>query len=87
MARYFFHSADGIVDRDTIGTELVNDHAARSAAVRFAAEYLAKDPNMLWESRDFRVDVTDENGETLFTVITVAIDGPGLWRRKRSEMR
>jgi hypothetical protein len=76
MPRYFFHTADGSVDRDISGTELPNANAARTYAVKFAAECLAADPGYLWESGEFRIDVTDEQNRTVFTMISIAIAGP-----------
>ena len=82
MKRYFFHTSDGTIERDLIGTELASDNEARSTAVKFAAKRLVERPEMMWESSDFRVDVTDVKGETLFTMICVAIDGPAYWNKR-----
>jgi hypothetical protein len=80
MPRYFFHTADGSVDRDTEGQELRDANAARTQAVKFAADCLADNPEFLWQSCDFRVDVTDEADLTVFTLITIALDGPSYVR-------
>lgn len=62
MPRYFFHTADGGVQRDDEGTELAGVEAARVAAIRFAGEVLASEPNSLGDSGEFQVRVLDENG-------------------------
>lgn len=76
MPRYFFHLADGHRDFDEAGTELENDQAAQLAAVQFAGELLRHQPIELWQKGQWRVEVTDETGVLLFTIITLAIDAP-----------
>lgn len=76
MPRYHFHSADGSRDPDPEGTELPDDAAAQLAAVQFAGEVLRDDPDKLWQAGQWRVEVTDDAGVLLWTVITLAIDAP-----------
>ena len=76
MPRYFFHTADGARTRDTEGSELENHHVARVEAIVYAGARLKEDPDLLWDGRDFRVEVTDQAGMLLFTVITLAVDAP-----------
>lgn len=76
MPRFFFHTADGSRDRDTTGTELPDATAARVAAIRYAGDLLSDQPDVLWDGRDFRVEVTDEKSDLLFTIITLAVDAP-----------
>ena len=76
MPRYHFHSADGSRDPDLEGTELENDQAAQQAAVAYAGAMLKDDPMLLWEKGSWRVEVTDEEGVLLFTVVTLAMDAP-----------
>ena len=78
MPRYFFHRSDGYVERDDEGVELSSLHAARVEAVTFAGASLAEEPEQVWNGQDFRVEVTDEQGLLLFTVITLAIDSPAV---------
>lgn len=76
MPHYYFHTADGRRDRDRQGAELADHRAARKQAIRFAGAILDSEPEVLWDGRDFRVEVTDEAGQLLFTVITLAVDAP-----------
>lgn len=76
MPRYFFHTADGSRQRDEEGTELRDQQAARTEAVRFAGALMGDRPDMLWDGHDFRVEVTDEAKHLLFTVITLVVDAP-----------
>lgn len=76
MPRFFFHTADGSRKRDEEGTELADLAAARIEAIRFTGMVLAGEPHHLWFHQDFRVEVTDETGLLLFTIITLAIDAP-----------
>jgi hypothetical protein len=76
MPRYFFHTADGSRDRDLVGTELNNYREARAAAIQYAGDVLSHEPEQLWDDADFRIEVTDETGLMLFTVIMLAIDAP-----------
>ena len=76
MPRYHFHHSDGGFVPDTEGTELANLDAARVEAVRFAAEMARDRPDLVWNGRDFRVEVTDESGMLLCTVVLLGIDAP-----------
>jgi hypothetical protein len=78
MPRYFFHRTDGYFQRDDEGVELESLQAARIEAVTFAGASLAEEPEQVWNGQDFRVQVTDEQGLLLFTVITLAIDAPAV---------
>lgn len=76
MPRYFFHTVDGGRDRDQEGTELSDNAAARKAAIRFAGAVLHDEPDVLWDGRDYRVEVTNEAGDLLFTIVMLSIDAP-----------
>ncbi|WP_120251137.1 DUF6894 family protein [Sphingobium limneticum] len=76
MPRYFFHTVDGGRDFDQEGTELPNDAAARKAAIRFAGAVMHDEPDVLWDGRDYRVEVTNETGALLFTIVMLSIDAP-----------
>ena len=76
MPRYFFHTADGSRDRDLEGVELKDHSAARREAIKFAGSVLNDQPAVLWDGRDFRVEVTDKTGDLLFTIITLAVNAP-----------
>ena len=81
MPRYFFHAADGGREPDLKGTVLPDDAAAQYAAVQFAGETLRWNPKDIWNRGQWRVEVTDERGALLFTVITLAVDAP--WQLPR----
>ena len=74
MPRYFFATADGTRETDHIGTQLANIAAARVEAIRYAGDVLSDQPGMLWDGEDFRVEVSDETGLVLFTVVTMAMN-------------
>lgn len=76
MARYFFHTVDGGRDRDPEGIELPGLEAARNAAIRYAGDVLSDSPDVIWDGKGFRVEVTDEREQLLLTVITFAVDAP-----------
>jgi hypothetical protein len=76
MPRYFFATADGERHQDTEGTELPGLSAARVAAIKYAGAIMEDEPSVLWDGRDFRVEVTDERGLLLFTIITLAVNAP-----------
>ena len=76
MPTYFFHTADGDRDLDKEGTELPDNAAARKAAIKFAGAVMHDDPDVLWDGHDYRVEVTNQTGDLLFTVIMLSIDAP-----------
>lgn len=84
MPRYFFNTADGSRDRDVEGTELADLNAARKEAIQFTGAVLRDDPDRIWDGRDFRVDVSDENDTSLLIVITMAIDAVAVWPKRET---
>ena len=76
MPRYHFSSVDGQRDPDPEGTELADLAAARQLAVQYAGEVLQSDPAIVWHNGQWRVEVTDDEGVLLFTLLTLAIDAP-----------
>ena len=68
MARYFFHVRDGTDKPDSEGTDLPNDGAARSEAVVAMGEALKDLDGRFWESREWRMVVTDITGATVCTL-------------------
>lgn len=74
MPRYFFHSVDGQLDVDEEGSELPNLAAARVRAIRYAGDVLTSEPEVLWDGHEFRVQVTDEHGAVVVTIVTLAVD-------------
>jgi D-lyxose ketol-isomerase len=68
MARFHFHTKDGIACSDPQGTELPNFEAAQAHAVQHLSERLRGNPHLVWDTRDFSIIVTDDHGLTLFTL-------------------
>ena len=75
MPRFFFHTVDGGEHQDDEGTDLPGIAEARAAAVRYGGALLADDPGMLWDGREMRVEVADEDGRLVATIVVLAIDG------------
>lgn len=76
MPRYFFHRTDGFVEHDDTGTVFKDVAEARVAAVIFAGETLRDKPDYVWQGQELRVEVTDEQGRLILTVVSLAIDAP-----------
>ena len=81
--RYFFNVTGVVHDPDDKGLEIGSLSDARIAAVKFASEYLRDRPELVWLGEEFRVEVTDEKGRTLFTFIAVGVDAPAQEGRLR----
>ena len=81
MPSYFFHTADGTRDLDREGVELADDAAARKEAIRFAGAVMHDQPEVLWDGRDYRVEVTNTSGDLLFTIVMLSIDAPAAAER------
>ena len=71
MPRYIFDAA-GACGPDLNGTELPDHHAARQAAVKYAALLVSENPDLALES--FRVDVRDASYMRLYTVVITVFD-------------
>ena len=69
MPRFFFHTTNGKLTTDAEGIDLPDASAAQTAAIRLAGELLNGAPDFLRESKDLKVDVTDANAVSLFTVL------------------
>ncbi len=78
MTRYYFHRTDGGFDPDTEGTELPDLDAARVEAVRYAAGTVRDHPDYVWDGNDFRIEVTDEGGLLMCTIVILGIDAPAV---------
>lgn len=76
MPRYFFKTEDGQVHRDQDGTELSGLSAARVHAIRYAGDVMSNEPDVLWDGNEFHVEVSDEKGALLFTIICHAQNAP-----------
>jgi hypothetical protein len=78
MRRYHFHSEDGVRLTDEEGTELEDADAAMDVAVQVMVEALNHNSQEFWRTRSFRVVVTADGDEWLFTLDLGAIDAPAL---------
>jgi hypothetical protein len=77
MPRYFFNIEDHVRDPDDEGTELADAAEARLHAIAFAAGVLKDDPDLVWDGREFMIQVKDEGGEPIVDIIVRAEDRRG----------
>ena len=76
MPLFFFDPADGTHPRDVIGTVLPDISTARIHAVCYAGELLRNHPRILWDGRDFTIEVFDKNRMHLFSIIVFELTLP-----------
>jgi predicted phage gp36 major capsid-like protein len=65
MPRYFFHTQDGGTYTDRLGVELSGPGEARSKAIESAGEAIKDELRDMWSSGEWRMQVIDEDGETV----------------------
>lgn len=75
MPTYFFHTDNGTRVEDAVGVELPNQARAHRDAIRLTGAMLKDEPGLLFGDREFRMEVADENGTTLFTILVQAAAG------------
>lgn len=68
MPRYFFHVLDGYTARDTDGTELPDIYAAQEQAIHMSGEILRDMGCKFWNGTEWKLEVTDEHGQSLFVL-------------------
>lgn len=73
MPRYFFHRIDGGFDPDHEGTVCDDPRSARLEAIRYATKVVGDDPDYLWNG-SLRIQVNDEAGYAVTTIILLAVD-------------
>jgi hypothetical protein len=76
VPRYHFNVHDGVSLPDPDGTELATLDAARVEAVRLAGQLLLDSGEEFWSNGDWKVDVTNDRGLILFTLMFSAFDAP-----------
>jgi hypothetical protein len=76
VVKYHFNMIDATVDHDETGQEFATGGDARNEAIRFAGEVIRDRPDIVRTDKDFRVEVINEEGFPLFTIIIVAVDHP-----------
>ena len=78
MPRYFFNVTDGYSNPDPEGTELPDVYTAQAEAIRLSGELLRDMGAKFWNGAEWKLEVTDENGQILFILHFSAEEGPGL---------
>jgi hypothetical protein len=78
VPRYFFHVTDGYSDRDDEGTQLPDIYAAQHEAVRTSGEILRDMGAKFWDGTEWKLEVTDEQGQILLTLRFSAEEHPAL---------
>lgn len=63
MARYFFHTDNGVQHRDAEGVELAPDQPPHLAAARLLGELLVDSPETFWLARSLTVTMTNGRGQ------------------------
>jgi hypothetical protein len=81
VPRFHFNAHDGSDHPDLEGVELADVPAARSFAIRYFRDMLHDDPGSLIECGEWKMEVTDEGGLTLFSLHLIGINAPAVDRR------
>lgn len=76
MSRFHFHLQDDHFYPDEEGMELADLKAARSTAIRMTAELLSDHLGDFWDGRQWKLEVTDDQGSLLFALSFSASDAP-----------
>ena len=74
VPRYFFDLADNNREIDDDGIELPGHAEARREAVIFLGATIRDEPEKIWDGRELRVEVRDEERRLVLTVIALAVD-------------
>ena len=74
MPRYYFNVHDGRFFSDEVGTELPDLAAARRLAVVASGEAIKDLAEQFWDTSEWRMDVSDEQGKVLFTLRLTSIE-------------
>lgn len=80
MPRYHFNVHDGVSLPDEDGYELPDLAAAQRCAVKLSGDLLREHGELFWTGEEWRMDVTDERGLILFTLMFVATHAPSTSR-------
>jgi hypothetical protein len=73
---YHFNVHDGRAYPDTLGSDCSDLAAARIEAVRRIGQLLAEEAARFWTGDEWTMDVTNESGLTLFTLMFIATNSP-----------
>jgi hypothetical protein len=72
--KYFFNLAGAVYDPDVLGVELPALSDARVMAAQHAGELLRDRPGLAWLGEELRVEVSDSDQVTMFTLIVLGVD-------------
>ncbi|MFL6762449.1 MAG: DUF6894 family protein [Sphingomicrobium sp.] len=78
MARYYFNIDDGAGIEDTVGMELSSLAEAKCEAVSYAGRLICDHAGRFWNSGDWNMTVTNENGLSLFSLQLVGTESPAI---------
>ncbi len=82
MPRYFFNVVDHGRENDEEGMELPDAATARIAGISYAGCVLHNEPDLVIDGEALRVEVVDDAGQLLSTIVTRVVDAPGAWNRQ-----
>lgn len=74
VPQYFFHTTNGKLTTDAEGIDLPDASAAQTAAIKLAGELLKDAPDLLSETTNLKVEVTDAKALALFTVLVTVLN-------------
>ena len=80
MERFYFNVMDGASAPDREGVLLSGLDAARIEAVRLTGALLSEAPASACAGDDWRVEVVDQRGLTLFMITVITTDSPATRR-------
>ena len=72
----FFNLAGAVHDPDEVGLEVASMDEARKVAAVHVGELIRDDPSLIWKGEEVRLEVADQQGIILFTVILLGVDAP-----------
>ena len=78
MPRFHFNVHDGVSQLDKKGTVLPDREAARIEAIHFAGCILKDETKRVALGEDWRIEVTDHTGLTLFQIAIQLVTSPAL---------
>ena len=81
MPRYFFN-----IDRDdddTVGQEFAKIAEAKCEAVKLAGKVICEDADGFWDTGDWGMTVTDEDGLTLFSLTLFGTEAASVGPKQR----
>jgi hypothetical protein len=85
MPRFHFDLHDGTSIIDDEGTVLPDLAEARIQAAKMAGALLSDEAVKFWEGAEWTINVRDEGGLVLFSLVFMAVDGPGTPARRHAQ--